>query len=190
MLRIAGVLLIYLLVAAPLTHAQTLEERYGTIVINDDVARDSIRVALQKIDRSMCGPQTPCAPATPEEIAQPAITVGDARTAMVFGIKSALVRWCALGLGKGDALNSFWRLLDWTHRQKMNIRQSQLAVRIYEDFHARQFTSLLGPCPDQLRKELVAQGALTFCPSTAPDARPDDLMFCDPSVKFGPSTRF
>jgi hypothetical protein len=74
MLRIAGVLLIYLLVAAPLAHAQTLEERYGTIIVDDDTARDAIRLALQKIDKSMCGPQEHCAPATPEELTQPPIT--------------------------------------------------------------------------------------------------------------------
>jgi hypothetical protein len=96
---------------------------------------------------------------------------------MAFGIKSALTRWCTVGLGQGEGFRSFWRLLDWTRRQKMNIRQSQLAVWIYEDFHARQFTSLLGPCPDQLRKELVAQGALTFCPWSTRNGniRPDQL---------------
>jgi hypothetical protein len=128
MLRIAGVFLIYLLGSASLVQAERLEEQYGKI-ITDDAARDAIRLALTQIDKSMCGPQEPCAPATPEELTQPPITLLDARTAMAFGIKSALIIWCNHGPKR---MVGFDMLLDWVHRQKkMNIRQIQLVISIY-----------------------------------------------------------
>jgi hypothetical protein len=164
MLRIAGISLIYLFLAAPLGHAQTLEEQYGMIV-NDDAARDAIRLALKKIDTSMCEPQKRCAPATPEELTQPPITVLDARTAMAFGIKSALMRWCARG---PKMVGDFDMVLDWARWQrKMSSRQIQLVDLIREDYHGRQSASLLGPCPDELRKELDPElTGIIFGPST------------------------
>jgi hypothetical protein len=123
MLRTAGVFLIYLFVAAHLARAETLEEHYRKI-INDDAAREAIRLALTKINTVTCEPQKPCAPATSEELAQPPITVLDARTAMAFGIKSALMQWCAPEHVLSGPKTAGFELFDWAHRRKkMNRRQ-------------------------------------------------------------------
>jgi hypothetical protein len=154
---------LFFLVAAPPACAETLEAQYGN-AISDDALREAIGLALTKIDKSMCGSQKPCAPATPEELTQPPITVLDARTAMTFGIKWALMRWCTRGPKLAGGVQM---LLDWRRwEKKMSSRQVQLAILIREDFYGRQLASLakLGPCPE-LDREL-------------------------PGIRFGPSSKF
>ena len=154
MFRIARAFLIYLLMAAPLVHAGTLEEQYGRS-IDDDAAREVTRLALTKITSRMCEPQRPCSPATPEEFSKLPIAISEARTAMAFGIKSALALWCGLGDARSYQMLWNWALL----RQKMNSRQSLLIFLIHNDLQAKQSASIakLDQCPEQLMKELDAQ---------------------------------
>jgi hypothetical protein len=91
MFRLARVFLVYLLLGAPQAHAEAFDEEYGKL-INDNAAREAIRLALTKIGSTMCESTKPCSPATSEEFTQPPITIIDARTAMAFGIKSALAQ--------------------------------------------------------------------------------------------------
>jgi hypothetical protein len=134
------------------SRAETFEEKYGKMV-TDAAARESFNLAVSKIQTTKCG-AAPCAPATPAEIANPPITIEDARVAMVTAIKSALAQWCGL-----TPLRSFLPAITAWDAKRKNNRQQQLFGLIHSDFMGRQLKaySNAGQCPPTLREQLDTQ---------------------------------
>ena len=154
MFRFAFLCLACLIVATSPVRAETFDEKYGKMIL-DDTAREAIKLALTKITTATCESKKPCPPATPEEFTRPPITIIDGRAAMVFAIKSALAQWCGL-----DWKRSFLPMIAFgKHHQKMSDRQLQLMTLIHGDFQGRQFAfySKSGQCPPSLRDQLDAQ---------------------------------
>jgi len=144
-----------LLVSANISAAQeSFEEKYAKM-ISDDVADNSIQLALSKIQSAKCDGDKLCAPATPAEVAKPPLATNDARVAMVTAIKSALAQWCGL-----NGLRSFLPMLAALDKARgMNDRQRQLVALIHADFMGRQlaFYKNGGECPPEVRQQLDAQ---------------------------------
>jgi hypothetical protein len=136
------------------TQAKTFEEFFKSLEaqVSEDAARESIQLALKRIQTGMCEGNKPCAPASAQELAQPPIGVAEGRAAMVFGIQSALAQWCGLDFKRG-----FLPMLAVAKRKaNMNDRQMMLMSLIHGDFMTRQIKSYQdrGKCPAQLRDQL------------------------------------
>jgi len=134
--------------------AKTFEELFQSLgnTITDAAAKDQIQLALSRIQMAVCEGSRPCNPATPEEIAQPPISVIDGRAAMVFGIQSAFAQWCGL-----DSRRGFLPMIVFGKgKMKMSDRQVHLMTLIHGDFRSRQLKLYQdrGQCPATLREQL------------------------------------
>jgi hypothetical protein len=122
----------------------------------DEIVRRMIVLGLKNIQRGMCGDLDGCAPATPEELALPPITIAQARVAMVVGTQSALARWCGLDADRRSVLPMMRQV-----RQKMRFNERQVALMaiihgiqqsiVSDELKAR------GKCGEDVRRRLDAE---------------------------------
>jgi hypothetical protein len=154
MIRTTLAIIIASIIFAADARADAFEEKYGKM-ITDEVARDGIALALSKIQSAKCDADKFCEPAGRQELAEPPLTIANARMAMVTAAKSALTQWCGL-----NASRSFLPMLAAQEApQKMNQRQLQLIGLIHSDFMGRQLILYKngGECPSGLRQQLDTQ---------------------------------
>ena len=72
--------------------------------IPDAVVERMLKLGLENIHRAACDGFNACAPATPEELEYPPITLDQARTAVLAGTRTALAHWCGLDADRRSVL--------------------------------------------------------------------------------------
>ena len=139
---------------ASMAEAQYFDKRIGGI-ISDEAADSAIGFALRNIQKAQCTPEQSCARATAEELASPPIATADARTAMIFAVKSAMASWCAL-----DYRRSFLAMMARVREEQgFGERQAALMALVHGAFMQHQLSSYEDsgkPCPEQLKARLDA----------------------------------
>ncbi len=123
--------------------------------IPDAVVRKMLELGLQNIHRAVCGGLDMCAPATPEELEFPPISIDNARGALLAGTRSAYARWC--GLDDRRSIVPMMRVL----RQKWRFNDRQVALVAV--IHGIQMNSVAeqlkarGACDAATRSKLDAE---------------------------------
>jgi hypothetical protein len=146
----AAIVGLSIVVAVP-TAAQTTSQGPS-----DEVVVKMREFALKNIHRALCEANRPCAPATPAEIADPPISIEQARTAVLTGSGTALADWCGLD-GQRRNLLPMTRHLRQVLR--FNERQVSLMVLIHGIQHGVVSEQLKarGACDGATRERLDAQ---------------------------------
>src|SRR5262245_49022668 len=85
----------------------------------DHAVREAIEFALNNIKYAKCS-GVPCAPATKEELANPPLSIAEARGAMDAALESAGWRWCGIA-NRGRLFDDFMR--DARNVQKYDVRK-------------------------------------------------------------------
>jgi hypothetical protein len=145
----------FLLVASPCAGAETFEQKAIRTFPDKDVEA-VLRLALQNIDKALCENNKPCAPATPEELAHPPLSVTEARSILIQGSTSALAASCGL-----DYKRSFVPMMTYYRRQqKMNERSLAIVAMVHGISQGR-FASALkkeqAKCSDEMRAKFDAK---------------------------------
>lgn len=127
----------------------------------DDAVRKTIEFALRNIQDAKCG-GAPCAPATEEELANPPLTIAEARRAMDAALESAGWRWCGIA-NRGRLFDAFMR--DAREVLKYDTRKRHLLALVHGNTEVeaeRAFDRSGRPCPPQTKKRLEAEAAQMF----------------------------
>jgi hypothetical protein len=144
-----------LLLVSPCAGAETFEEKAIRTFPDKDVEA-MVRLALQNIGKALCENNKPCAPATPEELAHPPLSVAEARRIMIQGSTSALVASCGL-----DYKRSFVPMMTYYRRQqKMNERSLAIVAMVHGISQGRLASALekeQAKCSDEMRANLDAK---------------------------------
>jgi hypothetical protein len=124
--------------------------------IPDAIVERMLKLGLQNIHRAVCDGFNACAPATPQELEFPPITMDQARAALMTGTRSAVARWCGLDADRRSLVPMTRHL-----RQKLgfNGRQVALVVIIHgiqQGIVAEQLKAR-GACDAATRSQLDAQ---------------------------------
>jgi hypothetical protein len=124
--------------------------------IPDEVARMMLELGLKNIDRAACDGFNTCAPTTPEELANPPITIDHARAAVLAGSRTALARWCGLDADRRSVapmVRHLRRVLRFDNRQVtlMAVIHSIQQSRVHEQLKAA------GTCDAKTRAKIDAQ---------------------------------
>src|SRR5262245_48982449 len=90
--------------------------------IPDAVVERMVKLGLENIHRAVCDGFNPCAPATPQELEFPPITMDQARAALMTGARSAVARWCGLDADRRSLMPMTRHL-----RQKLGFDGRQVA---------------------------------------------------------------
>lgn len=124
--------------------------------IPDAVVRQMLELGLQNIQRALCQGLDTCAPATPEEFANPPISMQHARVAVMAGTRTALAVWCGLDADR-RSVAPMTRQLRQVFR--FNERQAALMAVIHgiqQSIVAEQLKTG-GACDEATRSKLDAQ---------------------------------
>jgi hypothetical protein len=124
--------------------------------IPEQTARKMIELGLKNIHRALCDGFNQCAPATPQELENPPISVDQARAAILIGGRSAFAAWCGFDANRRSVL-PFMRQL----RQSKLYDERQLALLavihgIQQSVTAEQLKAK-GACDEAMRSSLDAQ---------------------------------
>jgi len=104
MRRATGVPLVASIVGLGLVVAFDASGQSSPPSIPDEAVRRALELGLQNIHRAVCDGFNDCAPTTPAELANPPITIEQARSALLAGTRTALARWCGLDAGRRSVL--------------------------------------------------------------------------------------
>ena len=151
LLAAAAILSVWGLVAAAEAPAQPAAPD-----IPDAVVERMLKLGLQNIHRALCDGFNHCAPATPQELEFPPITVDKARAALMTGARSAVARWCGLDADRRSLMPMTRHL-----RQKLGFSGRQMALvviihGIQQGIVAEQLKAR-GVCDAATRSQLDAQ---------------------------------
>ena len=91
--------------------------------IPDIAVRKIIELGLKNIHRALCQGLEQCAPATPEELDNPPITLNHARAAVLAGTRTAFALWCGLDANRRSVLPMTRQL-----RQVLRFNERQVAL--------------------------------------------------------------
>lgn len=95
--------------------------------ISDTQVRSVLNLALDKIDRAVCG-AAPCAPATAAEKSNPPLDIAEARIVLLRGVTSGIAEKCGLNWQE----RSFVPMMQyWRQTMKKNERQRALVGMIH-----------------------------------------------------------
>jgi hypothetical protein len=94
----------------------------------DEAVRKVLDLALQNIQRALCGDRRPCPPATPEEFANPPIAMEHARAIVLTGTRTALADWCGLDWQQRSFLPM---MRHYRHVLRFNERQMSLVALVH-----------------------------------------------------------
>jgi hypothetical protein len=122
----------------------------------DEALRKVLEIALQNIQRALCEDLKPCAPATPEELANPPISIEHARAIVLSGARTGLANWCGLD---GKQRNYFPMMRHYRHVLRFNERQMAL-VGILHGIQVGTLERQLkakGACDPATRDKIEAQ---------------------------------
>jgi hypothetical protein len=92
-------------------------------MLRDDSVKRMLQLVLDRMPQALCGPKKKCAPATPEEKANPPVSVEDARQAMTAGVMSGTAQHCGL-----DWKRRVFAPMMAYHRKKAKMSDRQLAM--------------------------------------------------------------
>ena len=148
----------FFFVGASMTLAQDTPE---TPYYPDDAVRKTIDFAMRNIEYAKCG-GAPCAPATEEELANPPLSIAEARRAMDAALESAGWRWCGIA-NRGRLFDAFMR--DARNVLKYDVRKRNLLALVHGNTEVeaeRAFDRRGRPCPPQTKKKLEAEAAQKF----------------------------
>jgi len=123
--------------------------------IPDEVVLKIVRLGLENIERASCGGLEPCAPATPDEMKYPPVTVAQARVAVMVGTRTALANWCGLDGHRRSVLPMRRQL----SKMPLNNRQMALLAVVHSIQHSVAASQLKarGTCDAKTRAKLDAQ---------------------------------
>ncbi len=85
------------LLASHQAHAAEAEANIFSELSTDDTVKMAIKGMLAALPSARCAPRQPCAPASTEEMANPPVSLEQAREAIRAGFVSGLAEWCGLG---------------------------------------------------------------------------------------------
>jgi len=145
-------------VGASMTLAQ---DTPATPYYPDDAVRKTIDLALRRIEMGKCG-SAACAPATEDELANPPLTIAEARRAMDAALESAGWRWCGIA-NRERLFDDFMR--DARNVQKYDVRKRHLLALVHGNTEVeaeRAFDRSGRSCPPQTKKKLEAEAAQKF----------------------------
>ena len=124
--------------------------------IPDAVVRQMLELGLQNIQRALCQGLDTCAPATPEEFANPPISMQHARVAVMTGTRTALAVWCGLDADRRS-------VLPMTRQARQVFRFNERQVALMAVIHGIQQSIVAeqlktgGTCDEATRSKLDAQ---------------------------------
>jgi hypothetical protein len=124
--------------------------------IPEAVAQNMLKLGLQNIDKAVCDGFNACAPATPDELRYPPITLDHARAAIVTGTRTAFARWCGLDANRRSVAPLMRHL-----QQKLRFSARQMALVAV--IHGIQQSVILdglkkkGECDEAIRSRLDQQ---------------------------------
>ena len=125
-------------------------------VIPEEAVRKMMDLGLKNIQRALCDGFNQCAPATPQELENPPLSLDQARAAIIVGARSAFAQWCGLDANTRSVL-PFLRQL----RQSRLYDERQIALMAVIHGIQQSITSdqlkAKGACGDAMRKDLEAQ---------------------------------
>src|SRR5262249_6207351 len=104
-----------------LTFAARGQDTRARSSLNDDQVRRILMLALDNISRARCDNTQPCAAATPEEKANPPLTLAEARLVMQRGILRAAADTCGLDwrIQNFIPMMAHWRQQEHKHERQM-----------------------------------------------------------------------
>jgi hypothetical protein len=124
-------------------------------LLSDENVRHYIGLALANLGRAKCANEQFCAPATPAELANPPITLDEARAVIHRGTVSGVARACDL-----EWVNrSFVPMMSyWRHSQRKTERQMALIGLLHGIAQGEVSTAMSAKsCDAELRRKLDAQ---------------------------------
>jgi hypothetical protein len=124
--------------------------------VSDEMAQKMLQLGLKNIERAVCDGFNTCAPATPQELQYPPITLEQARAAVMVGTRTALASWCGFDGDQRSALPMMQQL-----RQKARLNNRQLAlIAVIHGIQSSIVSEQLkarGDCDATTRRNLDAQ---------------------------------
>ena len=126
--------------------------------LSDDQVRRVLVLALDNISRARCD-NSPCAPATAEEKANPPLTLAEARAIMQRGVLSAAAQYCGLDWGKQ---NFEPMMAHWRRDLKKNERQMALIGLVHGVMQGMTKFDSQAACSAEMRDNIGRQ--LAFRP--------------------------
>lgn len=139
-----------MLAAAPHAFAQAPQPS------KDDAVRKMLNLALDNIQRAVCEDRRPCAPATPQERANPPLTIDEARLVVERGVLSAAGEHCGLDWQK---LNFLPLMSYWRNSKRASERKMALITLLHGIMQgvSKPNAQAMGPCTDAMRRNLEAR---------------------------------
>lgn len=121
---------------------------------NDEGVRRQIDLALATIQFARCGPEKRCGPASPEEIADPPLTIAEAASVLNRGVVSAFARACAMDwIGE-----SYQPMIGYWRKHAKSDRQIALIGILHGMALGQTEAEINGQaCTDTLRRTVRAQ---------------------------------
>ena len=142
-------LIIALLASAAIQQANA---QGASRLLTDEKVREALQSALRHIDRARCDGLRPCAPATPDELRTPPISLEHARAAMRAGLASGGMEWCRLDWQQ----RSFRPMMDH-YRKVAGLNERQMALMgLLHGMHQGLMTRTMGnrECTPEMRAKL------------------------------------
>lgn len=121
---------------------------------NDDAVKAALNAVLLSLDTAWCAPEKACAPITPEELANPPVSLDRARKTMRLGFVSGLAEWC--GLDWADRV--FLPMMSYfRHEERVGDRQAALLSRLHGVGQGQVQLGLEGlSCSAEYREAMVS----------------------------------
>lgn len=120
--------------------------------IGDDVVRAQVVAALSNIQGALCGDDEPCSPATAVELANPPLSLDEARAILVRGATSGAAEVCGLNW----ETESFLPMMKHWREAGKTDRQLALIAMLHGAIQQSAIRALRNDCTDSLRQKLKA----------------------------------
>jgi hypothetical protein len=121
-------------------------------LLTDDKVREALHAALKNIGQARCETFQPCAPATPDELRTPPISLEQARSAIRAGLASGGMEWCKL-----DWQQRSFRPMMEHFRRTAGLNERQMALMaLLHGMHQGMVMHRLGKqeCTPEMRVKL------------------------------------
>jgi hypothetical protein len=120
----------------------------------DASMHELVRLALSAIHKVQCENRKPCAPATPDELANPPIPMPHANHMGAIALVTAMMSWC----GSADKRRAFLHVMDHYERVLLLKERQLVLLALVHDIAANnletQWRKEKGACPAATRKRL------------------------------------
>jgi hypothetical protein len=124
-------------------------------ILSDENVKKQVSLALANFGRALCENDRPCVPATPAELANPPISVDEARIVIRQGMASGAAQSCGLDWQE----RSFLPMMSYWRRTKQKTERQMALIGLLHGIAQGQTHRVMAqdPCSPDLRGRLDAQ---------------------------------